>query len=189
MCLFESQHCSLRSKQTFSWYQVLHVEGNWIGCNWLWPAGLNSKCWLCINTQIKSLFMSCVYVCTCQCVAVVISASALIAKTDPKLHFLRVCREEKKKRQRNWRKSEWRVKQRSERWMEGARVVREGERDRARGQRGQGENEGEGEDCTDVSSGINLQAWLIRCVCMCVCVCVYVCVSQAMLCYNESCSL
>lgn len=46
----------------FPWYQLLLVESNWIGCNWLWSAGLNSKCWLCINIQIKSLFILCVYV-------------------------------------------------------------------------------------------------------------------------------
>lgn len=51
----------------FPWYQLLLVESNWIGCNWLWSAGWNSKCWLCINIQIKSLFILCVYVCTDVC--------------------------------------------------------------------------------------------------------------------------
>lgn len=101
MCLFESQHCV--SKQTFSWCQVLHVEGNWIGCNWLWSAGLNSKCWLCINIQIKFLFMLCVFVCTYHWASIVASVSVLIAKTNPYPSFLHVTGRKEYSGGRSWK--------------------------------------------------------------------------------------
>lgn len=41
-------------------------------------------------------------------------------------------------------------------------VVREREWGKVRGQKGHGENEAKGDDWADVSSDINLQAWLMH---------------------------
>lgn len=120
---------------------MLHTEGNWICCNWLWSAALFSKRWLCKNPQIK-------IVCLCVCQRRCGSLCALITEGDPALKSPRSAAKNKDAGGEREKMDEGRE-----------RVVRRGKRDIARGRGGQREDGGQTVQV--------LAKGAYRCVCVC----------------------